>query len=236
MSDAVNDPEDAREELLMRLVSDEPSPLEAFERSELAGDAEARRELEELLAIADRYETLGHREHADLREATEQGVARAEDRTLEALRAHVRGAGSSPPGTGSGTRWIAALAALALAALGGWWMTRSDPEPDADTPLGGGEALAIEAPIGQVPDFAEVRWTGELPRDGYFRVSVFDAGDPEQEEALAHSPELRENRWPVPEHEWRTWPTTIRLYVEAFGETAGDLVERSREVRASRTP
>ena len=88
---------DPRDALLRRLLLDEPDPLAAFARSELAGDASARAELEELLDAERRVRALAADEREARRPSAPGSAERAaEERVLERLRSHLAAQATDP--------------------------------------------------------------------------------------------------------------------------------------------
>jgi hypothetical protein len=126
----------------------------------------------------------------------------------------------------------ALLAAGLVLMLGVRFLLAPDESPDPDTPLGGGPRIEILVPVGDVESFAEVTWSGERPAKARFVVRVYDGAGAE----IAASPRLEENRWLPAEESWTRWPAEIRLRVELHGEGPDELLDRSAEVRARRSP
>jgi hypothetical protein len=226
----VSAPETRRDEILQRLLLEESSPLEAFDRSELAGDAAARAELEELLEGAVRLESLGATERVT--RAANPVDREAEERALDRFREHLASKARAPRSRLGGRRLAALLAAGLVLMLGVRFLLAPDESPDPDTPLGGGPRIEILVPVGDVESFAEVTWSGERPAKARFVVRVYDGAGAE----IAASPRLEENRWLPAEESWTRWPAEIRLRVELHGEGPDELLDRSAEVRARRSP
>jgi hypothetical protein len=227
----VSVPADRRDEILQRLLLEESSPLEAFDRSELAGDAAARAELEELLESARRLDSLG----ADARAANARGPVdpAAEERVLTRFREHLASETRPRRPRLHGGRLAALIAACLVLLLGVRFLFPPSAEPHPDTPLGPGTHLEILAPVGDVDSFAEITWSGELPSRARFVVRVYDGASGAE---LAASPPLEENRWLPAEETWTKWPADIRLRVELLGEGPDELLARSCEARARLSP
>jgi hypothetical protein len=224
---------DRRDEILRRLLLEEADPLAAFAHSELAADAGARAELEQLLEAQRRVQALAGNEREALRPSGPGSAARqAEERVLARLREHV--ATQKPVPSAPRRRVnVALLLAAALALfLGGRWLAAPEPEPD--TPLGSGGHIEVLP----VATFGEIAWTwtGKRPAGSRFVVHVFDGAASGLDGEVASSPPLEQNRWTPAEDEWTRWPDEIRIHVELWGPGPNELLERSLEVRARRSP
>jgi hypothetical protein len=239
---------DPRDALLRRLLLEEADPLAAFARSELAGDASARAELEELLDAERRVGAIAAAERAALRPSAPGSPERAaEERLLERLRSHlaeqapVRKSPQVPAAAPAQSKAppartrpfgpkLAWLLAATLALILGWrWIAGRETEPDPDTKLGNSEDLVIDTPV---TSYGEITWKGKLEADGYFVVRVLDGTPGVTDDKVASSPPLVENRWVPAEDEWTRWPDEIRIFVESWGPGPNELVGRSLEVRA----
>jgi hypothetical protein len=109
---------DRRDEILQRLLLEEADPLAALARSELAGDVNARAELEELLDAERRVRALAAEEREARRPSAPGSAERAaEERVLERLRSHLAAQSAEFKGLLDVERRVQALAADERAAL-----------------------------------------------------------------------------------------------------------------------
>jgi hypothetical protein len=238
---------DPRDALLRRLLLEEADPLAAFARSELAGDASARAELEELLDAERRVGAIAAAERAALRPSAPGSPERAaEERLLERLRAHLaekepvrtpvrRAAPMHERSERKPFAKIALLLAAMLALFLGWrWFGGSDPEPDPDTKLGSEVEISIREPVLWS---GEIAWiSDELPANAHFVVHVLDGTPGNAGTEVDVSPALRENHWTPTEAQWTSWPDEIRIQVELRGLGPDESYGSSDEVRARRSP
>jgi hypothetical protein len=110
--------------------------------------------------------------------------------------------------------WLLAAACI-LAATAAVMFVRNDSAPLAEDRVFLGGGIELIAPIGEVPDFAEFRFTAQRPRGASFEIVVHDAEGRE----LRRSPPLQDTTY-RPDPAWLAGlPATIEWEVRMFDST-----------------
>jgi len=195
-----------------RVLGGELAESDAAVRARLDACGECRDELARLRALdaglrnaAREARADVERARAEVRPADEALVRRSLEAALPAL-----GSGRGP----SSRRFLLALAAglVLLLGAGALFYLRSGREP-AENLLSGGTIRCI-APLGEVDDYDEFSWSGDLPTQGSFLLSIFVLEDGKKG-ALLKKVSSQELRWTPSPEEKRALPDAIYWTVDA---------------------
>ena len=214
---------DAREALLMRLLTGELDPDSDEARAAFEAQPGLREELEVLRELERGVASAGDERREILAEAGRgtpaSDLAPGEDQVADLVEGHfARAERALPPAPSkprpSLLRWAVPLAIAAAIAL--VFMTRSSrtPEPLDPGPVMGTVVRDLR-PAGVVADYSEFTWTSEAPAHFGYRVLVYDAAADETSPEIAASPDLDEPRW-KPAGDTSAWPDTIRWVVKVM--------------------
>jgi len=223
-----------REEGLQRLLVGDLDPDSDEARRFFAEHPGAREELESMMRLEVAIREVGRERD----EVVAAAMAAPEPTGLEAERfvaerlARTRAAPQRAP-----FRFLPWAGALAAAAgltlyLGGPWTPATGGPggaPDRGPVLGTG--LVLLAPVSEAGQIAELRWEYELEQGQYFRVAVYDPGEPF--DPVATSPELQEHSWRPDPADVARWPDPFTWQVQVL---AGGGVELERSAQARRSP
>lgn len=84
-------------------------------------------------------------------------------------------------------------------------------------PLLGGDLQLLD-PVGEVSEWGRFRWSQDLPKGGWFVITVYEAEG--NSPRILAGPETRiEGEWQPTSEETAAWPNSIRWEVQAFDAT-----------------
>jgi hypothetical protein len=164
-----------REEILRRIVTGELDPERDPARTMLAESEELQGELAELRGVEARLEGGARERDLVLAAAARAVPTPAEDAAVSAFRAR---AGAPEPALPRTRRRYGPvlLAAAALLAVATWVVVgrqRAENRPLPRTTLGPGAGCIT--PAGEVEAWGTFQWNFDLPPNGSFELSIFDA-------------------------------------------------------------
>ena len=185
----------------------------------------------EYTAMVERIDGATHEREQLLAEVLAQAPSADEERVVAGFRDFARGASpaaESAQATPALTRW-AWLGALAAAVFLIVQLRPSPPAEDTSFTLGDNSS-ACGSPSGEVDAFGTFTWSLELPRNGSFELSVYDAANG----ALLHREEDWERAsWTYDAASHGAWPDRIRWNV-LVRDGGGSLTNTGCEAQARR--